>query len=208
MTKTMTTDKPTDRQIAFLLDLIVDREVDAGKNATETTIALTKWLATPRSKKDVSRLIDKALASPKRAKPAPAAAKPTAVVVPDSVPNLKFALRSELLTSIPESWKRQEFVFVEVKNFHGKRVFRRLLGAPGAFSRYPVSREVARELVGHLSNQKVALDASTAFAELYSVCKRCAAELTDDHSRLVRMGPVCEKLVDEWLVTGKEPSTV
>ena len=81
-----------------------------------------------------------------------------------------------------------------------------MLGAPGIFTRNPVPKTTAKELIGHLSSQKVALEASTAFAEIYSVCKRCGAELTDDHSRAVLMGPVCEKLVDEWLTTGKEPS--
>lgn len=208
MTTTMT--PPSERSLKFLADLTSDRDVLPGQTAAEAQIRLGTWLATPRSQKDVSAMIDRALKAPRRPKtvaPAiPAAAARYASLVPDSVPNMKFAIPTMLLTGLPKGWERQEFLFVEVKKSGRKRVVRRLLGAPGHFSRVGLPFEVRESVLRLLEKQEFAASAAHKFGEVYQICKRCGAELTDDTSRARLAGPVCYNLIGTWLSTGREPS--
>lgn len=200
---TTTTTKPSQKSLDFLTDLVRDRDVSHGKTAEQCLIELTKWLAAPRSQKEVSAMIDRSLKAPKRTVfvPTPVGASTVYVPypsVPDSVPSSKFAVLTELLTQVPDQWRRQEYLFFEVKQYRGKRVIRRLTGAPGKFNRTFLPREAATELFGHLEQEAFAYQAALTFGEIYQVCGRCAAELTDDTSRERKFGPVCWDLMDTY----------
>lgn len=208
MTKTMSSN-PKHRiapgTINYLTDLVRDRDVKPGKTAGECLAELTHWLANPATtQKDASDMIDRVKKLPKRAAPAPAAPAPSAwsktpyPAVPEAVPSAKFAVLSELLTEIPGAWRTQEYLFFEVKKLHGRRVIRKLTGAPGRFNRTAIPAALASELYGHLEDEKFSFQASKTFGEIYSVCGRCAAELTDDQSRERKFGPVCWDLMETW----------
>lgn len=201
MTMTTTRPKVSQGSINYLTDLTRDRDVIPGKDATHCLAALTKWLASGPTQKEVSAAIDRARAKPRRtAKPA-AAPSPTWAPypgVPEAVPSSKFAILTELLHEAPDAWRKQEFLFFEVKKLRGRRVIRRLTGAPGKFNRTALPAALATELFGHLEDQKFAFQASKTFADIYQVCGRCAAELTDDLSRERKFGPVCWDLMASW----------
>jgi hypothetical protein len=201
-----TTTKPRIAQgsINYVTDLVRDRETNPGENATEALARLTKWLANPKTtQKDVSDMIDRLKTKPKRAAlvPTPVAGHTVWApypAVPEAVPSAKFALLTELLHNAPEAWQKQEYLFFEVKKLRGKRVIRRLVGAPGRFNRTALPSALATELYGHLENEAFAFQASKTFGEIYQVCGRCSAELTDNDSRERKFGPVCWDLMASW----------
>jgi hypothetical protein len=199
MTMTTTRPKVSQGSVNYLTDLTRDRDVIPGEDATACLTKLTKWLASGPTQKEVSAAIDRAKAKPKRA------AKPAATTtwapypgVPEAVPSSKFAILTELLHQAPEAWQKQEYLFFEVKKLRGRRVIRRLTGAPGRFNRTALPSALASELFGHLEDEKFAFQASKTFGEIYQVCGRCAAELTDDQSRERKFGPVCWNLMASW----------
>jgi hypothetical protein len=87
-----------------------------------------------------------------------------------------------------------EFIFFEVKQYRGRWYCKRLQGAPGRFARLGISAADQRVLHEFLvKDPKVQENASVLFGRLYKCCGVCKAELTDDYSREVQMGPHCRK---------------
>lgn len=207
MTKTKGPMHVAPGSLSYLTDLVKKRQVQPGQTAADSLAELTHWLARPpkpgkTKQQEVSDMIDRVKKLPSRTVYAPVAVKGsshTAYVpypaVPESVPTSKFAVLTELLAEIPASWKGQEYLFFEVKTLKHKRVVRRLLGAPGKFKRNTLPAALATELFGHLGNQAFAYQAAKTFGEIYSVCGRCGAELTDDTSREHKFGPICWDLM-------------
>ena len=202
---TTTIQKPSQKSINFLTDLVRDRDVSPGKTATQCLAELAKWLADPRSQKDVSAMIDRSKQAPRRpiftAKQVGAVTAYTPYpTVPAAVPDSKFAILTELLVHVPDSWRKQEYTFFEVKKLRGRRVVRRLTGAPGKFNRGFLPAETASELFDLLSQEAVAYQAALTFGQIYSVCGRCAAELTDNDSRERKFGPICWDLMASYRI--------
>lgn len=203
--KTMERPKPASaRSIEYLTDIVRDRDVDPGLTAGDSLKALTKWLAAGRSQADVSSMIERNRSKPRRllvpaltsaSSPASPAVFTSYPSVPDAVPNSKFAILTELLVNAPDAWRKQEYLFFEVKQVRGRRTSRRLVGAPGAFNRTPLPAALASELYLHLTKENVAFVAAETFGKIYQCCGRCAAELTDDTSRERQFGPVCWELM-------------
>jgi len=115
---------------------------------------------------------------------------------------VKFSEVSALLETIPKSKYaiprlevpgdfRHELLFVEVKQYRGTTFMRRLSGAPGYFSRIRIDSKLVVELAKQIATDP--LRYTQMFAKHYSVCGCCAAELTDDVSRALGLGPVCRK---------------
>lgn len=204
MTKTAEFKAPSKRSLDYLTDLVRDRDVAPGKTATQCLAQLTHWLAEkPRSQSEVSAMIDRNKAKAYRValSPTPVAGKTVWAPfppVPENVPSSKFAVLTELLTELPDSWRKQEYLFFEVKEHKGKRQVRRLLGAPGSFSRTMLPAATASELFGHLSSDAFSYQAALTFGEIYQCCGRCAAELTDDQSRERKFGPICWDLMGAY----------
>jgi len=87
-----------------------------------------------------------------------------------------------------------EFIFFEVKLYRGKWYCKKLTGAPGRFSRSNISSGDQRALHDFLARGKDVQETATRlFGYLYKICGVCKAELTDDYSREVSMGPHCRK---------------
>lgn len=191
---------PTPAQVGFLLDLVRERDLPELAGCTpEQAIAKTRaYIEAPgRDRKEISRMIDVAKSAPYRAS-ASASASAASWVIPESVPNSKFALQTEHLIKVPPAWQRQELLFLEVKHLRGKRIMSRLLGAPGRFSRVRVPREAQQEICEALSKDDVAWQAIMRFSDEYSVCGRCGAELTDQDSRDRKLGLWCWKQLQGW----------
>lgn len=75
----------------------------------------------------------------------------------------------------------------------GRRYMQRLTGAPGGFStEYMPGSQATTVALAEL----LAMDPTgymQAFGEHYSVCGKCGAELTDDRSRRLKLGPDCAR---------------
>lgn len=87
-----------------------------------------------------------------------------------------------------------EFIFFEIKEYRSKWYCKKLTGSPGSFSRSTVSAVDQQALHQYLMKSLAVQESATRlFGMLYSVCGVCKAELTDDLSRSLNMGPHCRK---------------
>ena len=132
--------------------------------------------------------IDRLLGSPRK----PAAAAPTPVA--EALANVeisKYAVPTYGI-QIPGLNLTGDLLFLEVRVFKGTKYLRRLHGAPGGFwrSRFTASQTAALARV--IEGKHV--EYARAFGEHYSCCGRCGAELTDQRSRELFLGPECRKV--------------
>jgi hypothetical protein len=210
--KTWRDKPPSQRSIDYLTDMVKKHQANPfGLDEVHDLKVLAGWFAEKtRTQGEVSDLIDQTKAKPKRSAPvpvAPVAPKPAPapfVPVPDVVPSAKFAILTELLTQAPDAWRKQEYLFFEVKKLPKKdaRVVLRLTGGGSwagkhgpKFVRTKLPYALRAELLGHLENEAFAYQASLTFAEIHTLCGRCAAELTDDLSREHKFGLTCWNLM-------------
>lgn len=161
-------DQATARQLAFLNTLRVERGYDA--------INADAWDRV--TKRHASQLIDSMKALPRRA--AAAAPAPRAGGYLADIPFSKY--------SVVESGVR---TFWEVKAWKGTTYIRLLVGAPGEFTRTRVSYTRAC-LVAALIKADV-LAAAQAFATHYTCCAVCGADLSDETSVALGLGPICRR---------------
>lgn len=107
------------------------------------------------------------------------------------IPKSKYALLFEDLgnglTDVPAY--RNDTLFVEVREYKGKIYMRRLHGAVGGFTRSRINTRDTIAIANTIA--KNPLEAAQRFGRLYSCCAVCAADLTDETSRALSLGPVC-----------------
>ncbi len=82
-----------------------------------------------------------------------------------------------------------EYLFVVVSEFKGTVYLRRLHGSVGSFTRSKMSKQDNEAIVRVLSADPYKY--AKIFGTVYSRCAKCGAELTDDTSRSLMLGPVC-----------------
>lgn len=142
---------------------------------------------------DASRFIGKLLGLPRK----PKAYMPKAVDKEmqdalQSIPKAKYAIPTSEL--FPETLKMHlsgDLLFVELGEYRGRLQFKRLFGAPGSFSRGFMVREDALLLIRVIAADPYRY--TRLFGEHYRCCGRCGAELTDERSRELLLGPQCRK---------------
>jgi len=191
MTTTHTPAPATDRQRSFLGDLLAKREVPADLRATlEAAMPNINKITASTS---IQTLLQLPLAKP--------AAKPTFSAA-DEAAELRALLRSsskskyavptdEIGMALTNTRVSGDLLFLEVKEFRGKLFIRRLVGAPGSFSRYRIPPADAITLLRKINTDPVKY--SRIFGQHYTCCGRCGADLTDETSRKLFFGPTCAK---------------
>lgn len=108
------------------------------------------------------------------------------------LPKSKYAIPvSELMKDFMVQPVDNDLVFVEVREFKKTPYLRRLLGSYGGFSRIKPAPEDTLMFVRILIADPYKY--AKLFASHYSVCAKCSAELTDEVSRELGLGPVCRK---------------
>lgn len=108
------------------------------------------------------------------------------------LPKSRYAIpTSELMKDFMVQPVDNDLVFVEVREFKKTAYMRRLLGSVGGFSRLKPAPEDALMFVRILLEDPYKY--AKLFATHYSVCAKCAAELTDEKSRELGLGPICRK---------------
>jgi hypothetical protein len=110
-----------------------------------------------------------------------------------SVPKSRYAIpASELFLDILDEKVNGDLLFVEVKEHHDNLQIRRLHGSVGGFSRSKMSRDTSLTVLGLITQNPYKY--ARLFGEHYSCCGKCGAELTDEVSRSVFLGPHCRKV--------------
>lgn len=168
----------TEKQQAFIASLLAQREAGSLLNGIE--------IASP---KDASRVIEILLAAPKKAGVKPANALSEAL---SKVPNAKYAIRtSDIAMDFVDEVVKGDLLFVEVKTFNNHKYLRRLHGAPGAFNRSKMSLKDSLAILDILARNPY--EHTKLFGQHYACCGKCGAELTDEKSRALMLGPECRK---------------
>lgn len=182
----------TPKQVALIEDLFIRKGIPAP--IQETTRALyTRQDQRPAH--EIRTLIDGMFALPDAKRPA--AATPRAntndLLRSLEVPTSRFAVPTHDLTpDVQHLAHGNSLLFCEVREFKETRYLRVLRGAPGSFNREKISsRSTEHELVRQIATDPRSY--AQAFGEHYSCCGSCGAELSDDQSRALHLGPECRK---------------
>lgn len=177
------------KQIQFITDLIEK------KNLGDTAKALTvmaKIAANKLDKQEASKLIDELIAAPVRVTstpPATAAGKLQNLL--GEVPKAKYAIPMDEIDLGIEETVNGDILFIEVREYMNVLYMRRLHGAPGNFNRSKLSFKDTELLVNLV--KKDPLKYTQLFGEVHKCCGKCGAELTDQISRELKLGPRCRK---------------
>lgn len=178
----MTTTYPaSERQQAFIRTLIEERVCDR-----EAVLADLPFY----SSKDASAVIGRLLDAPRKE-----SAKPKGNPLLADIPKAKYAIPTAELAVVSDlvglEAVKNDLLFLEVKEYKGTVYMRRLLGAPGAFTRVRLSHEAVAALASILKADPYKY--TRLFGEHYACCGKCGAELTDEESRRLMLGPVCRQ---------------
>lgn len=191
MTTTLTRPQATEPQISFINSLLSKRAVDEGHSAyIKSRLAdLSSF-----SKVEASLAITGLQGYPVREAPVDAMSvlgllREAYAALPHT--NGKFALPTAELVGLTTTRVNSDHLFVEVKTYMGRTRLVRLTGAPGSFNRSRLSNDDALLIVRTIARDS--LRYTQLFGELYNCCGKCGAELTDDVSRALKIGPTCRK---------------
>lgn len=180
-----TTYPASPKQISFAQDLLRTREFDMNDEFIQ--FATEELEANALTKSDASMLIDRLIKAPKRK----GALSPMQGVLA-SVPKSKYAVPTELLVGITTTDVfRGDLVFVEIKEYMQTLYMRQLHGAPGSFNRSKLAKESVLGIVSIIATDPYKF--AKMFGEHYTCCGSCGAELTDERSRELALGPECRK---------------
>lgn len=165
----------TPKQQAFIIDLLKKREYAGNDIIT--------------SPKDASVLIDKLLNSPfKKVVKENDALSEALSALP--VANYAIPMATMQLDFLEEN-VNSDHLFVSVREFKGRKYLRRLHGSVGSFTRTKMSKEDSLQIVQIITQDPYHF--TKVFGEHYKCCGKCGADLTDDKSRELMLGPVCRK---------------
>lgn len=164
-----TTYPASPRQVKFINDLRRERGIPALTDAEAG--ALTGGMSGT-----ASREIDRLVAQPRVAVPAqPAGGRMLA-----DLPLSKYAITEDGVMT-----------FWVVAEFRGTRYMRLLVGAPGDFRRVKVGYDRARRVADAIRVDVHA--AALAFAQHHTCCAVCGADLSDETSVRLGLGPICRQ---------------
>jgi hypothetical protein len=179
----------TPKQIQFITDLIEKKNF--GDTAKAITV-LTKIAAKKLDKQEASKLIDELIATPARVTSTPPATMAGKLQnLLGEVPKAKYAVpMDEIDLGIDEN-VNGDILFIEVREYMNVLYMRRLHGAPGNFNRSKLSFKDTELLINLV--KKNPLKYTQLFGEVHKCCGKCGADLTDQLSRELKLGPRCRK---------------
>jgi hypothetical protein len=160
-------DEPTDKQVAFILRLLQERNLDHGEAAERRIRSHTRLAASEM----INRL--KAIEIPSGR---PAAAKPISVDVESG----RYALRADGIVKFYKVDKVTE----------GKWAGRTFIKAQASDEMYPIRSSVERNrLLSEIAKDPKA--AMILYGTELGACGHCGRTLTDEDSRARGIGPIC-----------------
>lgn len=168
----------TPRQRDFINDLLARRDYVLGVEQI-------------KSPQEASELISKLLKAPKKATPVIKRDEELFEAL-SAVQKSKYAIpTAELILDFFDEKIENDLLFVEVREYEKTLYIRRLHGAVGGFTRTKLSRRDSLVILQHLA--KNTYEYARLFGEHYSCCGKCGADLTDEKSRRLQLGPECRK---------------
>jgi hypothetical protein len=178
----------TPAQVGLIKNLLAERDVPEDFAATATAVCeRPDILATLRTSREI---IDPLYAYPRKPRPAAAASRVPSHL--EGLPGSNYAFRWESLHTVGVEGLagHNNMAFFRVKQWRDRVYLDQLHGAPGSFSRtrLTAAQEVAVAGLIRLSPQAAAF----TFATHYKRCARCGAELTEQSSRDIGLGPTCK----------------
>ena len=182
-TTTHTNNIASEKQVKYVTDLLATRVCDSAEKERLADLIVANKL----TKSDASAAIDSLKDAPRKSSPV----SPMQTLLA-SVPKSKYAVPTadlELLES--EDDFEVDLVFLELKEFNGTLYVRRLLGAPGRFNRVRMTAQQTKDLMAVVASDPYRY--AKLFGEHYACCGSCGAELTDERSRELMLGPECRK---------------
>jgi len=175
----------TEKQIAFVLDLVKTREYDEAERDRIVDLIDSGDL----TKKEASAVISLLVDAPR--KKAAVSSSPLQALLA-SIPKSKYAVPvDELMLTEHEDAFSGDLVFLELKEFMGTLYVRRLIGAPGRFARERMTADQVTTLMSIVASEPYKY--AKLFGDHYACCGSCGAELTDQRSRELMLGPECRK---------------
>ena len=186
MTLPIVKDAASEKQVAFITNLLDERELDA------ITVSSFRSMLPTLTKKQASSTIDTLLRLPKRVEKVPGADKSGLQKALSSAPKSKYAIPAgELDISLEGTPLTGDLLFIEVKEYMGNLYMRRLTGSVGGFTRHRVPSQDSITIMNVISQDPYKY--AKIFGQHYSCCGSCGAELTDPVSRELQLGPECRK---------------
>lgn len=166
------------QQLALIPNLATPAQVNFinSLRAQRAEFALTSEELATLDKRGASREIDRLKALPVVAQ-ATNAARPGYL---DGIPASKYSLIEDGVRT-----------FWEVKTWQGRAYIRLLIGAPGQFTRTKVGFDRAQRVAAEIKLDVLA--AAQAFATHYTCCAVCGADLSDETSVALGLGPICRR---------------
>lgn len=177
------------KQIQFITDLIDKKNL--GETARAVTV-LAKIADNKLDKQEASKLIDELIV----AKPLVTATSTMSAAgklqnLLGEVPKAKYAVPMDEIDLAIDENVNGDILFVEVREYMNVLYMRRLHGSPGSFNRSKLSFKDTELLINLV--KKNPLKYTQLFGEVHSCCGKCGAELTDQISRDLKLGPRCRK---------------
>lgn len=183
---TLLKDAASEKQIAFINDLLDTRELD------DITVSSFRSQLPVMTKKMASAAIDLLLKQPKKVERVPGSPKSALQEALSKAPKSKYAIPSaELDISLEDTPLTGDLLFIELKEYMGNLYMRRLTGALGGFTRWKVPANDSITIMNVIAQDPYKY--AKLFGEHYSCCGSCGAELTDPVSRELQLGPECRK---------------
>lgn len=182
---TITTFPASDKQRGFIASLLAERAVDpAYRAATEQALAHDTL-----SSKAASGVITTLLALPRNSAVKTGGGSGLREVLA-TIPKSRYAVSVTDLSGTSVT-TNNDLVFLEVREYRGTLYMRQLHGAPGGFTRSKFTVQQVKDLVSVIAADPYKY--ARAFGEHYACCGSCGAELTDERSRELQLGPECRK---------------
>lgn len=183
----------TPKQVNLIEDLFTRKGIPAA--IQEQTRALYTR-ADQRPAHEIRTLIDGMFALPDAPTPNATATRPESVdalLRRLEIPVSMYALRTEDLPPAAAHLAHgNSLLFVQVREYKETRYLRVLRGAPGNFNREKPLYNEAVEIASAI-NTVTPQEAARTFGQHYSCCGSCGADLTDDTSRRLNLGPECRR---------------
>jgi len=186
MTLALVKDAASEKQVAFLNDLLDSRELD------EITVQSFKSQLPVMTKKMASAAIDLLLKQPKKVERVPGSPKSVLQEALSKAPKSKYAVPTdELDIALEDTPLTGDLLFIELKEYMGNLYMRRLTGSLGGFTRWKVPAKDSITIMNVIAQDPYKY--AKLFGMHYSCCGSCGAELTDPTSRELQLGPECRK---------------
>lgn len=171
---------PSEKQVAFIKNLLAERDID--EDIAQQHLANLPTM----DKATASKLIDALLKLPQVRRGG------VLQTYLSALPKSKYAVPvEEFELATLDATFHGDLAFFEVREYMGHLYMRQLLGSFGGFTRNKLSNNDVIEITKVISADPKKY--AVLFGVKYQCCGSCGADLTDPVSRELQLGPECRR---------------